>query len=442
MITELACGELNSRDETRVRAHAERCEACSTALLGFQQMIWAASEAELEEPSEGLDARVMAAAEAALQKRRSSAKGNAGASAVRPPASGLGRWLTSPQFAIAAVVLVVAGMGLRAMRAGESEHAALAPAQSTTAATTPAPTATGAVVPVPAAEPRAAAPRRASPRGESAEEKRVYAPGRSETQLGAVAPATAEPARRERVAEKSSVENSTRTADDTLAQAPAARKRSAAATTSSVEAPGTASPSAEGSGGTAALEAVAADQAPARALAPAAVAPEAAASPKTAEPAGGAGTANAPALSTSPAPAAPAATASPAPAAPAATASPAPAAPAATATTAAAPPRPISERADLSRGILALSAGKIQQAIVILFPLARNGSDEVRDLAQTLLAEALHDAGRCQDAIPWFNRVVARPSASRKSLELAADCFAKTGKDAKAEELRKRAQGR
>jgi hypothetical protein len=79
---------------------------------------------------------------------------------------------------------------------------------------------------------------------------------------------------------------------------------------------------------------------------------------------------------------------------------------------------------------------------VILFPLARNGSDEVRDLAQTLLAEALHDAGRCQDAIVWFNRVVARPSASRKSLELAADCFAKTGKDAKAEELRKRAQGR
>jgi hypothetical protein len=414
MITDLACGELNSRDETKVRAHAEHCDACSKALLGFQQVIWAASEAPLVDPSEGLDARIMAAAEAALQQRRAKGGSGSGAGAARSPVKRTGGWLTSPQLAMAAVALVVVGLAIHALRSDEPEHAALAPATAPPAETTgaPKPTATGAIapLPVPDSQPELAEAKRAAA-GAGEKEERARATARSAAPTGSAGTGSALAGPLERPAETVAFPSSAKNAADAVAPPVAVvRKRSAGAASVAAEAPLAAAASDDSSRGHAELEGLTPQQLPSKSAEPPAVIQTPAPSPRAAETA--------------------AARAAVPPESPSASVAPA------------AAPRPTTERADLSRGIQALSAGKIQQAIVILFPLARSGSDEVRDLAQTLLAEALHDAGRCQDAIAWFNRVVARPSASRKSLELAADCYAKTGKDAKAEELRKRAQGR
>jgi hypothetical protein len=437
LLTAIVCGEINARDEQRARAHTETCPACKATLGAFQHAIWAAAELPLDEPSAALDERVMAAAAAALEKRAPARKprpawwGDLGATLGR-----LGDWAMSPQVAMASVLVLVVGIGLYALPLHQpAERSALTTVNEAPEVEVPPDlegTATG--MPVPAADVATAAHERAelAPKGEGQGEGPRKASGGS----GRFAPPPALSAKK---SASSGGADAPALADDGVeakvraARTQQAEAEEAAPSTSKVPAkaaPKPASPPAPSA------PAMAEPAAPAE-LSKDKAAPLGAA---VADGLGGAGAGASAddrrerAADDSEAPVA-------APSGAEAVARDEVAAQASAAVVSApAPAKPVNERAELAKGMQALTAGRLPQAITVLTPLAQHGSDEVRDLAQSLLAEALHDAGRCKEAVVWYAKVVNRPSASPRSLELAADCYAKTGRDAKAAELRTRAR--
>jgi hypothetical protein len=435
LLTAIACGEINARDEQRARAHTEGCPACRAALGAFQHAIWAAAELPLDEPSAALDERVMAAAAAALEKHAPARKprpawwSDLGATLGR-----LGDWAMSPQVAMASVLVLVVGIGLYALPLHQpAERSALAPVNEAPEADLPAAlegTATG--VPVPAADVAAAAHERAEAAQKG--EGQGALPRKASGGGGRFAPPPALPAKKS--AASSDSEAAYLADDGAEAKARPARARQAEAE----EAAPAVSKAASQAAPKPAPEAAPSAPALAEPAAPAELSKDKAGplGAATGDGLGGAG-ANAEVRRESAADSAQAPGGDPSPAEALARRDvAAPASPAVVSAPAAA--KPASERADLAKGMQALTAGRLPQAISVLTPLAQHGSDEVRDLAQSLLAEALHDAGRCKEAVVWYTKVVSRPSTSSRSLELAADCYAKTGREAKAAELRARAR--
>lgn len=434
LLTAIACGELNARDEQRARAHAEGCAACKAALGAFQHAIWAASELPLDEPSPALDERVMAAAAAALAKRTEPrAVAPAWWSQLGATLARLGDWAMSPQVAMASVLVLVVGIGLYALPLHQSEERSALTTVDEVARfpSSSAEEATATGVPVPADELAAAAEEKAGElgKGEAVELGRAgegrFAPPPeppAKTKSNAAAAATGGGSAGLAEAKVRSAERARRAELDDQGELPGkAARKPLSAPVPAME------PDAE-------REAVAAAPAPvAQRPAPAQTASD------DARPLGAAVgvTSGAPAADVAQAAADKVADPAAQEGAPASAAPIAPASPAASAAPSA---KPVSERAELAKGMQALTAGRLPQAISVLTPLAQRGDGEVRELAQSLLAEALHDAGRCKEALVWYTRVVSRANASARSLELAADCYAKTGNDAKAAELRARAR--
>ena len=107
----------------------------------------------------------------------------------------------------------------------------------------------------------------------------------------------------------------------------------------------------------------------------------------------------------------------------------------------AAPGRSVEDGAtQLQRAIALVQAGHHDEAIPLLTPLAKSPIPLARSQARLWLARAYRGRGDCERALVYYGPVVDSSSASKATLEEAADCFDQTGDADKAKALRERAE--
>ncbi|MBL8717022.1 MAG: tetratricopeptide repeat protein [Myxococcales bacterium] len=113
---ELAYGELEPRRVAEAEQHLLSCERCSALVARLRKGREAAGMLELEEPSSLLEARILAVA--GTEKPPASIPRRTGRLLARA-----GAWVTRPQFAMAAVLVLMVGSSIILLRGGQSSTA-------------------------------------------------------------------------------------------------------------------------------------------------------------------------------------------------------------------------------------------------------------------------------------------------------------------------------
>jgi len=113
---ELAYGELEPRRVAEAEQHLLSCERCSALVARLRKGREAAGMLDLEEPSSLLEARILAVA--GTEKPPASIPRRTGRLLARA-----GAWVTRPQFAMAAVLVLMVGSSIILLRGGHSSTA-------------------------------------------------------------------------------------------------------------------------------------------------------------------------------------------------------------------------------------------------------------------------------------------------------------------------------
>ena len=171
LLLDLAYGELDDATASAVREHADGCVRCTAARADLSLVRDACRAIELPEPPLGLDARILAAAEAAVAPARERAEAPRHIVVDRP-----GLWISrfvdsfaalamKPQMAMAAVLVVVVGVavliGNEARMTSDEAVPSLALRAPAAPALDPLPSVTVSPIPPPPAVPGAVSPSRA-----------------------------------------------------------------------------------------------------------------------------------------------------------------------------------------------------------------------------------------------------------------------------------------